>query len=55
MLPGGQVPALASPVLHSVLLDAAGRAFLADFGLSKPMKDMSKMYTNTLGGTYWYM
>ncbi|KAF5830148.1 WD40-repeat-containing domain protein [Dunaliella salina] len=37
------------------MLDAGSRAFLADFGVSKPMKELSKVYTKNAAGTYLYM
>ncbi|KAF5829017.1 kinase-like domain-containing protein [Dunaliella salina] len=39
----------------NVMLDAASRAFLADFGVSKPMRDLSKVYTKNAAGTYLFM
>jgi len=38
-----------------VLLDVDGGAVLADFGLSKPLLDLSHHYTSTSAGTYFYM
>ncbi|KAF5841762.1 WD40-repeat-containing domain protein [Dunaliella salina] len=44
-----------SGIATNVLLDVEENAFLADFGLCKQVKDLSKVYTSNVGGTYLFM